>query len=236
VTDSRAALPGTPGAPAGRTPAIAGVSLLVANLLPLWALYTGRMSTGDVFIVYWLENVAVWLLTIVKVATASGTGGAVKLSRVTINGRPMDPHDSNGLLAGFFAFHYGIFTLVHGGFALGMAFGGGGTLHPRSWLLAGLLLLASHGISLGLHWFRGGECRRVSPGWAMVQPYPRMLVLHVAILAGFGLLLETDVGDGVRQLLPAVILVALKTVADLALHRWEHRRVAGRAVSPVAPG
>lgn len=231
MADSRV-VPGAPGPPEAGASKLVGASLVVANLLPLWALYTGRMSTGDVFVVYWLENVAVWLLTIVKVATAGGGGDAT--TPLTLNGRPVDQVRSGGALAAFFAFHYGLFTLVHGVFALGMAFRGPGRLHPDIWLLTGLVLLGSHAFSMVVHWFRGGERWRVSAGSAMFLPYPRMMVLHFAIIFGFGLVARADAGDGLRATLPALLLVALKTVADLVLHRWQHRRVAAGA-EPVRP-
>ncbi|QZY29896.1 DUF6498-containing protein [Nocardioides coralli] len=218
------ALTGEPEAPVTGASRLAATSLVVANLLPLWGLATGRMSVGDVFVVYWLENVAVWLLAIVKVATARGTSGGP--SSLTVNGRAVDPSRAGGVLAGFFAVHYGIFTLVHGGFALGMAHATDAELHPGSWLLTGLVLLGSHTLSTVLHWFRGDERSRVSPGTAMVQPYPRMLVLHVGIIAGFWLLLAVGGDAGLTHALPAVLLMGLKTGVDLLLHRRQHRRAA----------
>lgn len=211
-----------------RAPLLSSIGLVISNLLPLWAVWQGLMSMGDVFIVYWLENVAVWAITIVKVRTARGVGtpGSVTM---TMNGRPVDPDDP-APLAFFFALHYGIFTFVHGVFAAVMAGLAGAPLHPRTWLLAGLALVLSHVTSLLINWFGEGERRRVSPASAMWQPYPRMLVLHVAILASFGLLLKSvgpaDTPSGLAQLVPVVILLGLKTVVDLVLHLWERRRSA----------
>ena len=72
-----------------------------------------------------------------------------------------------------------------------MAFIAGGGLHPWTWLLTGLALGLSHLGSLWINWYDGGERLRVSPGSAMWQPYPRMLVLHVGILVGFGLVMRS---------------------------------------------
>lgn len=211
-----------------RAPLLSSVSLVIGNLLPLWAVWQGHMSVGDVFIVYWLENVAVWAITIVKVRTARGVGkpGSV---RMTMNGRPVDPSDPRPL-AFFFALHYGIFTLVHGVFAFVMAFLAGGDLHPWTWLLTGLVLALSHLGSLWVNWYDGGERLRVPPASAMWQPYPRMLVLHVGILVGFALVLQTvgsaGTPSGLEQLAPVLVLLGLKTVVDLALHLWERSRAA----------
>lgn len=218
-----------------RAPLLSSLSLVVGNLLPLWAVWQGHMSVGDVFVVYWLENVAVWAITIVKVRTARGAGGP-GAATMTMNGKPVDPSDP-GPLAFFFALHYGIFTFVHGVFAFVMAFLAGGELHLGTWLLAGLALVLSHLVSLWINWYDGGERWRVSPGSAMWQPYPRMLVLHVGILVGFGLVMSSvgsaDTPSGLEQVAPVLILLGLKTVVDLALHLWERSR-AGSAPSVAA--
>lgn len=211
-----------------RAPLLSSVSLAVGNLLPLWAVWQGHMSVGDVFIVYWLENVAVWAITIAKVRTALGAGKAGAVT-MTMNGRSVDPADP-APLAYFFALHYGIFTVVHGVFAFVMAFLGGGGLHPWTWLLTGFALVLSHLGSLWINWYDGGERLRVSPATAMWQPYPRMLVLHVGILVGFALVLNSvdsaDTPSGLVQLAPVLVLLGLKTVVDLALHLWERSRAA----------
>jgi len=191
------------------------------------------MSVGDVFVVYWIENLSYWAITIVKVRSARGraTPGA---GRMTLNGKPVDASDA-GALSFFFALHYGIFTLVHGVFAFVMAFLAGGDLHPGTWLLAGLTLALSHVGSLWLNWYDGGERWRVSATTAMWQPYPRMLVLHVAIILGFGLALRSvgssDTPGRLEELAPVLLLLGLKTGVDLALHLWERRRA--RSATPV---
>jgi hypothetical protein len=216
-----------------RAPLLSSAWLVLGNLLPLWAVWAGHMSVGDVFVVYWIENVAVWAITIAKVGTARGTGTPGG-GTFTLNGKPVDPA-STGPLAFFFALHYGIFTLVHGVFAFVMAFQIGGDLHPTSWMLAGLALALSHLGSLWINWFGEGERWQVSAVSAMWQPYPRMLVLHVGILVGFTLVPES-VGpggaSGFEQLGPALVLLGLKTVVDLALHLRERSR-AGRQPSAV---
>lgn len=219
-----------------RAPLLSSLSLVVGNLLPVWAVWAGHMSVGDVFVVYWIENLAYWAITIVKVRTARGER-APGSARMTLNGRPVDGSDA-GALAFFFALHYGIFTLVHGVFAFVMAFLADGDLHPGSWLLAGVALGLSHLGSLWLNWFDGGERWRVAAPTAMWQPYPRMLVLHVGIIVGFGLAMDS-VGSSARpgeleELAPVLLLLGLKTVVDLALHLWERRRA--RLRDPVGAG
>ena len=220
-----------------RAPLLSAGSLVLGNLLPIWAVWAGHMSVGDVFVVYWLENVAVWAITIVKVASARGEATPSRAT-MTVNGRPVDQTNPTAM-AFFFAFHYGIFTLVHGVFAFVLAFMAGGRLHPLSWLLAGLALALSHLASLWINWYAGGERWRVSPVTAMWQPYPRMLVLHVAVILAFFFVLPSGDGSvpgtssptGVTQLVPVLILFGLKTVVDLALHLRERLRSGSASLS-----
>lgn len=210
-------------------PLLSSVALVAVNLLPAAAVAAGWLSLGDVFVVYWLENVAVWMVTTVKVATARAPEPAD--SRSTLNGRPLHLVPA-GAIAGFFALHYGIFTFGHGIFAFVMAFIADGELHGRYWLLTGLAFVVSHVVSLVVNWFGEDERSRTSPSKAMWQPYPRMLVLHVAIIGAFFLVLrdqsagsgwpagETDTG----ALLPVLLLCGLKTVVDLWFHLRERRR------------
>lgn len=74
------------------------------------------------------------------------------------------------------------------------------------------------------HYCPGGEYRGETVQSLMMAPYQRIVILHVAIIAG---------GFGVAALgspLPLlVLLVSLKLVLDVWLHRREHRTSAARA-------
>lgn len=203
---------------------VTAVILVATNLLPVWAVSTGRAGMGDVFLVYWLENVVVWLCGIVRVSTAEGVG----LPVTRVSGDSLS-------LAGFFALHYGLFTLVHGVFAIIMAavvglVGGLGQV-----LLLAALIAASHLFSLGVNWFGRDERLVVSPGAAMFAPYPRMLVLHAGIIAGFALIGGPDATDHGAQVHAVAVLCGLKTLADLLFHVGEHvrRQKRVRTLDPV---
>ena len=85
-------------------------------------------------------------------------------------------------------------------------------------LLAWLGLFLSHGLSLLLNYFQGGEYLQSKAKDLMAAPYKRIAVLHVAIIAG---------GWGIMALgSPLILLVALvllKIALDIALHRKAHR-------------
>jgi hypothetical protein len=130
--------------------------------------------------------------------------------------------------AAFFAFHFGMFTLVHGFFSFTLAaLTGGFSGGPRTWFLLLVAILASHLVSLGLNWFGQGEREVVSARRAMAMPYPRMLVLHVSVLGGFFILLGLGRPDGAfDEVAPVALLCGLKTLVDVVFHVRE--RLANR--------
>jgi len=187
--------------------------LVLANLIPVYGVLQGWLAMGDVFIIYWLENVVVWATSIVKIATAQP--------------------DAKGLhpvaAALFFTVHYGIFTVVHGVFTFvfaGMA-GTIATWADRLWVLA--FIAASHLWSLLWNWFARGERHWVTVQQAMAAPYPRMVVLHVSIIGTGFLLVGRGLGEGnveaSAQVWPVVLLCGLKTALDLTLHLRSHRKI-----------
>ena len=172
-----------------------------------------------------------------------------------MNGRPRA--DTPGLSALFFCVHYGIFCLVHLAFSLVVALAVG--LQP-TFLLLGLpvlLLLVRYAVETVQTWF-GPEGQRsgTSPSRAMVQPYPRVIVLHLAVLGAFALVITgatrssalagwqqrlaplTDllpVAWQTRGVLVVALLLAVKTVVDVATVRWALRpRTRTAAAGPPA--
>ena len=201
--------------PGRLSPWLTAALLLGVNLLPLWAVLRGSAGMGDVFLIYWFENVVVWGLGIVRISTAEGTGGPQV--KTTSSSGPI----SN---ASFFALHYGIFTLVHGIFTLFMVVLVGLVGSLVDVLLIALAITVSHVVSLAMNWFGRQERLVVSPGTAMLAPYPRMVALHVAIIGGFFFVAggpgATEAGGQVRAV---ALLCGLKALIDLAFHVYEHR-------------
>jgi ABC-type xylose transport system permease subunit len=133
----------------------------------------------------------------------------------------------------FFAFHYGMFWVVHGLFVFAL-FGGSGNPFsetgdpftgqlPAWWTLAAVSLLLSHGVSFVTNFLGKREYLAVSSQQQMGEPYSRVVVLHVTILGG-GFLIEI-LGTPVAAL---VLLVVLKTAIDLRAHLKEHRKAERR--------
>lgn len=86
------------------------------------------------------------------------------------------------------------------------------------WMISALII--SHGVSFLQHFIIAGERHRTTVNKLMMQPYSRVLILHIAIiLCGF---LVIRMGSPLSML---IALVLVKTVMDIVFHRREHRRL-----------
>lgn len=202
-------------------------ALVVVNLIPLVGVMAWDWDVASVVILYWSENIVLGVYTLVKMLAKSPIGGIFM-----------------GL---FFTIHYGGFCAVHGIFVLALTtdtnpdFIQGEPwplflvfvqllvevitsvlkMAPPEWLIGFAALFVSHGISLVLNYFMGGEHREQTTKTLMNAPYKRIVILHVAIIAGgFGV---AAFGSPTPLL---VLLVALKLGLDVWLHRKEHAATA----------
>ncbi len=190
---------------------------MAANLLPLYLVMIGQWTLVQVLLLFWLENVIIGVLNIIKILSCA-QGGLKGIPRRLF-------------VSAFFTVHYGIFTLAHGAIIISL-FGhqslpDGVDFSPRmvpfiiehfGLLLPGLLLLGSHLVSLVSNYYLAGEYRRLSPEKLMSKPYARVMILHVTVLVG-GLIAQA-LG---QPLLALVVLVVLKIGIDMAAHQREHQ-------------
>lgn len=195
--------------PAERTRAI--LWSLVGNLFLLACLWVFRWPPGDILLMFWFENVILWFVTLVTIMTAR---------RPPIERRPF-----------FFAFHYGLFTFVHGiflGVIVIMLNRGQLSDVTRLAIPAGFLVLR-YVMELTQNWFLRGARDRTTPKQAQWAPYPRMLVMHLSTLLAwflmFFLVLPGFGSDMIRShpfvqaVGPGVLMVAgllvIKTLTDI---------------------
>lgn len=225
-------------------------SLLLVNLLPVVGVLGFGWRAFDVVFVYWLENVVIGVVNLLKILTcwpnaeamANETPGGTQLRDPAAETAIADLVDRHGagaqaamqasklFFAPFFAVHYGGFCVGHGVFVC-VLLGEGGPMRGGSpfdligeafqggWLwLTAAGLLVSHLVSYFTNFLGRGEYRRTAPPLQMFAPYARIVVLHIAIvLSGFFVII---LGQPVVLLL---LLVAGKTLLDLAMHLREHR-------------
>jgi len=195
------------------------IALVLANLIPLGGVLFFGWQVFPIMFLFWLENVVVGAFNVVKMLLARGAGSHVGVKL---------------FLVPFFTVHYGIFTFVHGVFVFAM-FGadwrGGGfgsgpfpsfdrvqdlvTQQHLGWAVVGLVV--SHGFSFATNYLLNGVYRTASAPVIMMQPYGRIVVLHLAILGGGFLVVFMG--------MPAVglaLLIALKICLDVLAHAKQH--------------
>jgi len=194
--------------------------LIAANLLPLYGVLVLGWAVFPIVVLFWLENVIIGALNLLRILFARPTDTAQWAGKL--------------VLVPFFAFHYGLFTAIHGLFVF-VLFGG----EPYRALVDGLwtidtarraivefslwpgigALAASHLFSFFWNYLGQGEYRQASPQMLMQAPYSRIVALHVTILFG-GLLIQLF-HSPVWSLL---LLIGLKIGIDLRAHLKEHGR------------
>jgi hypothetical protein len=211
-------------------------ALILANMVPAFGVIFFGWDAFYIVLLYWAENLVVGFYNILKIAFAK-VGGAANLGKL--------------FLIPFFIIHYGGFMAVHGLFifAIFNRTGGATEVFPRvggQWpcvlvfvqLLvnviwhaystipdeakaAVLALFASHGVSFVVNYLVHGEYTKTVPGKLMHQPYSRVVIMHVAILAGgfVSMLMGSPVGV-------LIILILVKTLIDIKLHLLEHKKTA----------
>ena len=189
---------------------------MLANALPIVGVLFFGWSVFPLVLLYWLENVIVGAFNVAKMLIAHPREVAYWAGKLFI--------------IPFFVVHFGMFTYVHG--ALLVALLGPKDAPPFSLLetvpsairanhlgWAVLSLGASHGFSFYWNYIKNGEYQRASLNALMGQPYGRVIVLHMTVLFGGWIVMMLG-----SPLLALVLLVVLKTAADLRGHKAERRR------------
>lgn len=192
--------------------------LILANLLPLLGVLLFDWSLFAVMYLYWFENVIIGLFNMMRMSRAEGKldeTNEAKLNNETYT------RDKRGALIFFFLIHYGIFTIIHGVFVTSF-FGtmSGQIILPPEIALGTIALLMSHAFSYYTNFIRQGEYKRVSETQLFIQPYKRVIILHVTIIFGGGLVMLF------HSALPALILlIIIKTLVDVWAHSLEHDKL-----------
>jgi hypothetical protein len=206
------------------------LALVAANVVPLWGVVFLGWDAFYILLLYWAENIAVGFYNILKIAF-------LKVPR------PID-HLGKLFIIPFFVVHYGGFMAGHGLFLLFLFKKTDGQfIQGNDWpcflvfiqLLLGVLkqaysiipanmkyalaaLFVSHGISFIYNYLLKGEFAVSKADRLMGQPYARVVVMHIALLAGG--FLTVAIGQPIGVLL---VLVVLKMIIDVKLHLREHR-------------
>jgi len=189
--------------------------LVAANLLPVVGVLFLDWHIFSLLFLFWCENVVIGAFGIARMVMSSDSGLR-----------------ANAFLALFFTVHYGGFMFGHLFFLTAMflddsSAGGSGnpfdhffSLFDRWTITALIALTLSHAWSFFENFVGKKEYASLTPKTAMSLPYKRMMITHVALIAGGFLLTRLD-----EPTVGLLMLLAMKVALDVVLHRREHDKL-----------
>ncbi len=208
--------------------------LILSNLVPVLGVIFADWDAASIVLIYWAENLVIGIYNIVKMLTV------LPLDFKALGGRVF--------IVLFFMIHYGSFAAGHGMFLLQFFEIGQGTdimnaendwpgplvliqmlfnvVHaiwinmPAGFMWALIALFISHGVSYVYNFIIAGERTKTTPKKLMAQPYGRVVIMHIAIIAA-GIFVNR-LGSPLALLL---VLVAVKTAMDVMLHKKSHEKM-----------
>ncbi|HEY6096337.1 MAG TPA: DUF6498-containing protein [Gallionellaceae bacterium] len=204
-------------APAWVPPASRGLpwasmlALVAANLIPLFMVWSGAWTLGQVMLLFWAESTVVGFFTLLKMAVVAKWWAIFP-------GMFFVGH-FGGFMAGHFMFIYMLFLRDgHAGLPDSAALLELGRLFAPL-TLALLALVLSHGISFVLNFIKQREYEGEKVQSLMMAPYGRIMVMHFTLLlGGWVVMLLHDPAPVIS------LLVLLKIMADLRGHYGSHAR------------
>lgn len=183
--------------------------LVAANMLPIFGVLLWDWNVFAILFLFWCENVVLGVFGIAKTAVFA-----------------RQFHKAGGLfLAAFFTVHYGGFMLGHltvltklFSESRNMAVSVREVLDFWTWIAIGALVV-SHGWSFVTNFLANKEFESLSSLGAMAMPYKRMVITHVALIAGGFLLIELN-----EPLAGLLLLLGMKIALDITFHRRERNQ------------
>lgn len=180
------------------------ISLVLANLIPLFGVAFLGWSLLSMVFLYWLESAVIGFYTVVKLAKVSGWQGIP-----------------------FFIVHFGVFMLAHLIFILAIF----GPRQPASAFppldlllstlkevaLAFVSLFVSHGISFFYNFLGNREFEDTDTEALMRAPYERIILMHATVFVSGWLSLMTR-----ASIYGLVFMIFLKLASDIRAHLKEH--------------
>lgn len=213
------------------------ISLIAANSIPILGAIFLDWSIFSLMFLFWIENVIIGVLNVVKMLGAQPADGDVspdapRALRIFLVGLQI-------FFACFFTVHYGGFCMGHGVFVFAIFGKDAGLSVPngladgiaivrellisQKLLIPVIAILVSHSFSLVYNYFRKGERKGVELQYLMMRPYGRIIVLHITII--LGAIPVMVLGSPIWAL---VLLVILKTGVDLTSHLKEREKMAAK--------
>ena len=208
---------------------ISEVSLIAANLVPIFGILFANWNPFDIVIVYWIESAVIGFWAIFRILFSSNNLELLKNS-TTNTGLSLLATILKLAIISFFIFHYGLFVLALGILIFTLFKSGSSSsvvglyLHEFKLFTSGLwctsiALFVSHGISFFSNYIGKGEYKKTFAAMEMVLPYKRIAIMQVTIIVGMGI----GILFGTSKTI-AIILVIAKIVADYYSHLSEHSK------------
>lgn len=217
-----------------------GVILILSNLIPLYGVFYQNWDAFWIVLLYWSENLIIGFYNVFRMATVKVKHPAENVGKL--------------FMIPFFIFHYGAFCAGHGLFIMAIFKKDPGDLmnqntwpfflvfiellvnvinkvieiFPKVMIIPFLTLFLSHGFSFVHNFLLKGEHKNVKSRDLMGQPYIRIAVLHIAIIAGA---FPTMYFGSPFYLM--VVLIFMKIVIDIILHNREHEKFQKRLANSV---
>jgi hypothetical protein len=213
-------------------PSLSIQALTVANLVPLIGVVFLGWDAAAIVLLYWIENLIIGLFNVFRMILVKVESRSRQFQKL--------------FMIPFFCVHFGGFCAVHGFFLLTFfkmgpdwnAFAPGEPwIGPfiflqllysvvrqlwqsrppgLEWPVLGLAV--SHGLSFVKNFIFGQEYLTLKVNEIMMRPYKRIVLMHVAIIAGGVFVMK--LGSPVGLL---CVLILLKIGMDIWLHAKSHR-------------
>lgn len=201
--------------------------LIISNLIPAIMVLYGKWTMADVLVLYWAESGIIGFFNIFKIILSK--------SFKTLSKEQTPDYLKNDIIfliikllfAAFFTIHFGGFMVGHAVFLFGLVLRGFNSASPFSnfWsyidnIKFGILaLFISHAYSFFVNYIIGKERETSSVDQLFSAPYPRIVVMHITILAGAFLMmaLKTKVAF-------LIVFIIIKIGVDLKSHLKEREK------------
>lgn len=198
-------------------------SLLAANLITLFLAVYYRWSLLELMWIYWFQSVTIGTFNFFRMMTPGLSGGFMPIGIKAFGSKL----SGNGADAAFFAFHYGFFHFLYAIFLLAFTFADDSPLlgpTPIFWpsvFGTALMFFVNHAFSFYYNWAKD------APKWTvdglMFFPYARIIPMHLTLILGGAAEAFFPASPWAIANFPVLLFLGLKTMADLIMHRIEHR-------------
>jgi hypothetical protein len=211
---------------------ISEISLIIVNLIPLFGVLFLDWGIFSILIIYWLESAVIGFYTILKMILCWRPFNEKQTQLLDLD--PKKPESAflimnlmakTAFIPGFLIL-FGGYMFVHLMFIL--FFNGIESFKIMfqelskiylALIITSISLLVSHGISFYTNFIKNEEYKKTIIQKLWWSPYPRVIVMHLALIFGGIILLLTQI--------PAIfisIFIFLKIIIDLMAHRVEHKK------------